>query len=143
MATRSQSTFKRCIGAASLALLLSACQFRPSLLAASAVPLGNDTSVHVVLRSADAKTITSREPYFSIIVFNCGEDRSGYPMEPLINGVRMSGFNLPTSGEHTVISGHVPTWIFKKYKNPCAYLRGGSYLAGTIESTQIAIRTGA
>jgi hypothetical protein len=123
---------------------LVGCQLRPSVLSAHSQRVGDEEIVQVSLRSLDAKKIRDRQMYFSLVVANCQGETDGYPMEPYIDGQRVSDFKFATPGESVRIVGRIPTRIFETYEHPCAFLRGGAYFTGTVESAPIPItRVGA
>jgi hypothetical protein len=123
----------RClIGGAVLAL--AGCTFRPMILGAESTRAGEKEVIVVSLRSEDAETIKRRNIYFSVVVYECGGARDGYPARPYIDGVSASSFRFPVAGERTLVTSRVPRRIYDSYQNPCIFLRGGSYLMGEIES---------
>jgi hypothetical protein len=126
------------------AFVLAGCQLRPNILSAHSQRVGGEEIVQLSLRSLDAKSIKSRELYFSIMVASCQGESEEYPMTPYIDGRRASEFKFATAGESVEIVGRIPARIFDKYRPPCAYLRGGGYFTGTLKSAPIPIsRVGA
>jgi hypothetical protein len=120
-------------------LTLSGCQFRPDPLSAISYSENQEVVVRVTLRSADAKTIKSRELYFSLKVINCEGQANGYPAQPLIGNQLTPGFDFPIQGDTVDITGRVPARIFAEYSKPCVFLEGGGYFTGTIKSSAIPI----
>jgi hypothetical protein len=124
-----------------IASSLAGCRFDPDVFSAQSHRTGDEEFVRVRLRSSDAETIKRRELYFSLVVFNCTGRADRYPAEAFIGGERASDFRFPTAGASVEVTGRVPAWIYAKYRKPCVFLEGGSYLSGTIKSMQLPIKT--
>jgi hypothetical protein len=129
---------RACVLAIAASVLLG-CQLRPSIFSAHSQRVGDEEIVQLSISSLDAKRIRNRELYFSVVVASCQEESEGYPMEPYIDGQRASDFKFATAGESVKIVGRIPAKVFDKYRRPCAHLRGGGYLTGTVESAPIPI----
>jgi hypothetical protein len=115
-------------------LCLTACEFRPALISASAHQEEQDILVQVELRSADVQTIRQRELYARLTVLNCDGSGDAFPMDPPIEGGRIPGASTTSQVGTVQITGRVPVWIYAKYSTPCVFLRGGGYFTGTIKS---------
>jgi len=116
---------------------------RPVLVAAfSSKKANEDTKIAVYIKKDDAVSIKNRQIYFSLSVVNCGSRSNRFPLEAYIAGRRISEFDFPTSSEYVIIYGYIPDNIFKKYNNPCVYIKGSAYFGSNILSNTIPIRPG-
>ena len=123
-----------------LALLVCSCSSKPILLQAwQEESVERNATVSVALSSDDAEEIKSREFYFSMVIIECDGNGEGYPMEPFVQGMRATDFDYPIVADRVVFSGEIPTRLFRGYRRPCLFLRGGNYLRTRIHSTAIAI----
>lgn len=113
------------------------CTLRPDLITAYIKNGGEMETIEVTLRSKDAKAIKDREMYFSIVVFDCDNSQKDYNVWPHVAGRRASKFDFPIEGEYVTFHGVIPKRIVDSYSKPCAFLSGGSYFFGTIESKYI------
>jgi len=116
-------------------LSLGGCQFRPDVLSASSHSEAQEEIVRVTLRSVDARSIKSRQLYFSLVIVNCTGEVGRYPAEPTIEGHPVPNFSFPTDGDTVEVVGRVPARIYANYPQPCVLLEGGGYLTGTIKSS--------
>jgi ketopantoate reductase len=117
---------------------LSGCTSRPDIISASFHEIGSrDTEVGVLVRSRDAHAIKSKQLYFSINIYDCKNQADRFPAEPFIAGQRASSFNFPVVGTNTLITGTVPSSIFKRFSKHCLFLEGGGYLSGKLESNSV------
>jgi hypothetical protein len=115
--------------------------FEPDVMSASVEGrAASDATVHVRLRSEDVSVIKRQEIYFSLVIVNCGDEdlessrRGGYPMEPYIAGQRAAEFKFPLPDGQVDVTGQVPVWLLKQYRQPCVFLEGGNYLGGRMRS---------
>jgi hypothetical protein len=118
----------------SLVAVLSGCTFKPELLRAESTISGSEVVVTASLRSSDARTIKTRQLYFSLVTYECQGDPEGFPAAPYIQGERASTFKFPITGEAVEIVGRVPMAFFSEIKEPCLLLQGGGYFTGKILS---------
>ena len=118
----------------SLVAVLSGCTLKPDLLRAESAISGSEVVVTATLRSSDARTIKSRELYFSLVTYECQGGPEGFPAAPYIQGERASTFKFPISGEAVEIVGRVPMAVFAQINEPCLLLQGGGYFTGKILS---------
>jgi hypothetical protein len=123
---------------------VSGCTLQPKLIAATVERSGDTETVDVTLRAADARSIKSRQLYFSIVVFDCKNHDNSMPIQPYVSGQPASRFDFPVEGEFVAIRGSMPADVLRDYQSPCVFLRGGGYLSGKLESETVPLtrRTG-
>lgn len=119
---------------ASLVAMVSGCTVKPDVLRAESVIAGSDVVVTASLHASDARTIKSRQLYFSLVTYECQSDPEGFPATPYIEGERASTFKFPIGNEAVEIVGRVPLAVFSQLREPCLVLRGGGYFTGKILS---------
>ncbi len=118
-----------------LALALTGCTYRSSILSASVTKIvSEDATISVRISQQDARAIERWEFSFSIEVISCHGPQDGYPMEPYHNGESLHHFQTGLPKGEITLTGTIPARLLKEYAAPCVFLRGGSYLGRRILS---------
>lgn len=120
-----------------IAATLIACTKEPEIRSAWAERLrGDSILVHVRTSPRDAQFIKRNQVYFSIVLKNCGDASKRFPMEPMIQGRRVSDFDFEIADSGVEFTSSSPAWVLKQYNNPCITLEGGGYSGARLRSRQ-------
>lgn len=96
-------------------------------------------SVYVKIDVNELRSIMKDQYYFSIVVAECDSRAEIYPIRPYIDGIEAAEFPEPKTG---MVYGTLPRRVFDTARKPCAYLRGGSYFSGGVNSDMVPIKIG-
>lgn len=124
-----------------LILTVTACSNRVELESATYEDSKKgQTELHVQIRSSELAKINRGQYYYSVVVQSCAGRNVEYPAQPFIDGVPASEFPSPDEASFSVISATIPTRILQQIREPCVRLRGGSYLAARLNSTEVPLK---
>ncbi len=142
MATRQHPEKRRLLSlavVAGAALFLAGCQLEPKLLTAQSRAEGSEYVITVTISATAARSIKRRQLYTWLVLVNCSGPLEKFPSEPSIAGQPVPEFQFPITGPTVDLVARVPASIFAQYSEPCAFLEGGGYFTGKIQSSLIPI----